>query len=106
MKLEDAETLPDGGTTCLTMLDGSEKLYITIDYSLPMDGRSRFVYIGKTQFARDNQLEINSKREKQIVNWLKSNIHTHRFKQRTYGINIPSVYSCHDYRNLDICSVF
>jgi hypothetical protein len=74
MRLEDAETLLDGGTTCLTVLDGFEKLYITIDYSLPMDGRPRHIFIGKTHFTQDNQLEINSEREKQIVNWLKNEL--------------------------------
>jgi hypothetical protein len=74
MRLKDAETLLDGGTTCLTVLDGVKKMYITIDYSLPMDGRPRYVYIGKTQFAQANQLEINSIREKQIANWLRNEL--------------------------------
>lgn len=76
MELISADTLLDGGTTCLTVLDGSENIHITIDYSLPLDGRLRHIYTGKTPFSQENQLEINSKEEKEFVTWLKSELIT------------------------------
>ncbi|MHA1941663.1 MAG: hypothetical protein ACXACP_03860 [Candidatus Hodarchaeales archaeon] len=72
MDLYDAESLLDGGTTCLTVVERSKKLYYTVDYSLPMDGRPRFVFVGNSPFSRTTQLEINSEKEKQIVEWLKN----------------------------------
>ena len=38
MEFQDAESLLDGGTTCLTVLDRAKKKYITIDVVL---GRSK-----------------------------------------------------------------
>ena len=46
MDLYDAESLLDGGTTCLTVVERSKRYYYTVDYSLPMDGRPRYVYLG------------------------------------------------------------
>ena len=74
MDLYDAESLLDGGTTCLTVINRSKRLYYTVDYSLPMDGRPRFVFVGNSPFSRTSQLEINSEKEKQIVEWLKSEL--------------------------------
>ena len=70
MELQDAESLLDGGTTCLTVLDRSKKKFITIDYSFPMDGRSRHIYLGRKQFSREKKLDIDSPEEKEIINWL------------------------------------
>ena len=70
MEFLDAESLPDGGTTCITVLNGRKKDFVTIDYSLPMDGRPRYIYSGKRQFSKENQYEINSQEEKGFVKFL------------------------------------
>ncbi len=70
MEFQDAESLLDGGTTCLTVSDRSKKKYITIDYSLPLDGRPRHIFLGKRQFSRERKLTIDSPEEKEIINWL------------------------------------
>jgi hypothetical protein len=74
MEFQDAESLPDGGTTCITVVNGRKKEFITIDYSLPMDGRERHIYSGKRQFSKENQIEINSQKEKDFVCWLKDEL--------------------------------
>ena len=70
MEFQDAESLPDGGTTCITVFNGRKREFITIDYSLPMDGRPRYIYSGKRQFSKESQFEINSQKEKDFVNFL------------------------------------
>ncbi|MFW9992302.1 MAG: hypothetical protein ACFFD4_09670 [Candidatus Odinarchaeota archaeon] len=62
MELQDADSLLDGGTTCLTVLDGSETRCFTIGH----------IFTGKTPFSREKQLPINSEEEKQFVKWLKN----------------------------------
>ncbi|MHA1995788.1 MAG: hypothetical protein ACW97Z_14670 [Candidatus Hodarchaeales archaeon] len=74
MELKDAESLLDGGTTSLKVVERGKSKFITIDYSLPMDGRPRYVYLGKTLFSRGKQLEINSEEEKQIAFWVKDQL--------------------------------
>lgn len=75
MEFQDAETLPDGGTTCITIVDRRrKKKFVTVDYSLPHDGKPRYVFSGIRQFSRENQLEINSQKEKDIVCWLKDDL--------------------------------
>lgn len=74
MKLQDAEALLDGGTTCLTVIDGLETIHITLDYSLPWDGRKRYVYKGITQFSTETQLKIGSAEERKIIKWLEEEL--------------------------------
>ncbi|PWI48061.1 hypothetical protein CEE45_08535 [Candidatus Heimdallarchaeota archaeon B3_Heim] len=74
MELKDAESLLDGGTTSLKVVEKGIAKFITIDYSLPMDGRPRYIYLGKTLFSRGKQLEINSEGEKKIVFWVKDQL--------------------------------
>ena len=69
-EFQDAESLPDGGTTCITVLNGRKREFVTIDYSLPMDGRPRYIYSGKRQFSKENQFEIDSQEEKEFVKFL------------------------------------
>ena len=70
MHIQDAESLLDGGTTCLTVIDGNKKKFITIDYSFPMDGRPRHIYLGTSQFSKGQKLAIDSPEEKEIIDWL------------------------------------
>ena len=74
MEFLDAESLPDGGTTCITVLNNRKREFVTIDYSLPMDGRPRYIYSGTRQFAKTEKYEINSQKEKEFVCWLKDEL--------------------------------
>ncbi|MHA1976566.1 MAG: hypothetical protein ACW98F_00395 [Candidatus Hodarchaeales archaeon] len=74
MELKDAESLLDGGTTSLKVEEKRKFKFITIDYSLPMDGRPRYVYFGKSLFSREKQLEINSEEERGIALWLRDQL--------------------------------
>lgn len=74
MELKDAESLPDGGTTSLKVAEKGKIKFITIDYSLPMDGRPRYIYLGKSLFSREKQLEMNSKEEEEIARWLQDQL--------------------------------
>ena len=72
MRLVQAMTLRDGGTTSITVTRGlGRRLCYTIDHSLPWDGRKRYVYRG-TQFSKDEEhrLEIGCEEEKDIQHWL------------------------------------
>ena len=74
MELKDAESLLDGGTTSLKLVQKGKFKFITIDYSLPMDGRPRYVFSGKTLFSREKQLEMNSEEEKRMAFWVKDQL--------------------------------
>jgi hypothetical protein len=74
MEFQDAETASDGGTTCITVVDKKKRKFVTVDYSLPMDGRPRYVFSGKRHFSKENQFEINSQKEKDFVCWLKDEL--------------------------------
>ena len=72
MRLVRAMSLRDGGTTSITVTRGLvSRLSYTIDYSLPRDGRKRFVYRGP-EFSKDkeHQLEIGCEEEKDVQHWL------------------------------------
>jgi hypothetical protein len=68
MRLVHAMTLRDGGTTSVTVSLGLfRRVSYTIDYSLPWDGRRRFVFRGPA-FTRDDshRLEIGSEAEREV----------------------------------------
>ena len=72
MRLITAMTLRDGGTTSITVSRGLfRKVSYTIDYSLPWDGRQRFVLRG-TPFCNDasSRLEVRCEEETEIHKWL------------------------------------
>jgi hypothetical protein len=72
MRLSHAMSLRDGGTTSITVSQGFfRKVSYTIDYSLPCDGRRRFVFRGPP-FAKDDayRLEIDCIAEREIYQWL------------------------------------
>ena len=72
MRLTHAMSLRDGGTTSITVSQGLfRKVSFTIDYSLPWDGRNRFVFRGPP-FAKDDahRLEIGCGAEREIHQWL------------------------------------
>jgi hypothetical protein len=65
----DADTLRDGGTTCVSLEDGQQVQHVTFDYSLPRDGRTRYVYVSNVPFDcnKSNRLDLRSEEERQIV---------------------------------------
>ena len=72
MRLIDAMTLRDGGTTSITVSMGLfARISYTVDYSLPWDGRQRFMFRGPP-FAKDDshRLEIGCEAEHEIHLWL------------------------------------
>lgn len=72
MRLIHAMSLRDGGTTSITVSRGLfRKVSYTVDYSLPWDGRKRFVFRGPP-FAKDDahRLEIGCGAEREIHQWL------------------------------------
>src|SRR4051812_30509282 len=72
MRLTHAMSLRDGGTTSITVSQGLfRKVSFTVDYSLPWDGRKRFVFRGPP-FANDDahRLEIGCGSEREIHRWL------------------------------------
>ena len=72
MELLDGEALLDGGTTCLTIRKDEKKYYLTIDYSLPHDGRVRYLHLSNNPFSSmaSERLEKGSKEEQEIIQWL------------------------------------
>jgi hypothetical protein len=65
-------SLRDGGTTSITVTGGLVKrTSYTIDYSLPHDGRKRYVFKGPAFSKEDEQrLEIGCEEEDGIRRWL------------------------------------
>jgi hypothetical protein len=65
-------TLRDGGTTSITISRNAlENDSYTIDYSLPWDGRPRFLFRGPP-FRKDDlfRLEIGCETERELQRWL------------------------------------
>jgi hypothetical protein len=72
MRLTDAMAFRDGGTTSITVAHGIfSRVSYTIDYSLPWDGRERYVSKGKP-FAKDEsqRLEVGGEEEARLHRWL------------------------------------
>jgi hypothetical protein len=69
MHILDADTLRDGGTTCVSLEDDQQVQHVTFDYSLPQDGRTRYVYVSNAPFdcSEQNRLGPGSKEEGQII---------------------------------------
>jgi hypothetical protein len=65
-------SLRDGGTTSITVTGGLVKrTSYTIDYSLPHDGRKRYVFKGPAFSKEDEQrLEIGGDEENMVRRWL------------------------------------
>ena len=73
MRLIDAMSFRDGGTTTITLKTGFfRKVSYTIDFSLPHDGRPRFIFRGKPYTPKKDmqRLDIGSAEEVRIQNWL------------------------------------
>src|SRR3954466_9817537 len=72
MRLTDAASLRDGGTTSITLAHGIfSRVSYTVDHSLPWDGRTRYVFKGR-QFVKDesNRLELGGEEEARLQQWL------------------------------------
>jgi hypothetical protein len=72
MRLSAAMTLRDGGTTSITVTHWfARRVSYTVDYSLPWDGRMRYVYKGRP-FQKDvsQRLELGGDEEKRVHQWL------------------------------------
>jgi hypothetical protein len=69
MRIVDATTLRDGGTTCVALDDGQQVQHVTFDYSLPWDGQTRFIYVSNETFNcnENNRLDLGSEEEDQII---------------------------------------
>lgn len=74
MKIVDAMTLRDGGTTCVSIDDGQHVQHVTFDYSLPCDGRTRYLYISNEPFGCGDEykLEPGSDIEKEWIEAIRS----------------------------------
>lgn len=72
MRLIDAMTLRDGGTTSITVSQGVfRRVSYTVDHSLPWDGRKRYVFRGRAFEKREAQrLEIGCEDVTRIHRWL------------------------------------
>ena len=72
MRLTHAMSLRDGGTTSVTVTRGlANRTSYTVDYSLPWDGRKRYMFKGLAFSKEDGQrLEIGCEEENTIRRWL------------------------------------
>ena len=72
MRLTHAMSLRDGGTTSITVTRGlANPVSYTLDYSLPWNGRKRYVFMGRAFSKEDLQrLEIGCEEENSIRRWL------------------------------------
>ena len=72
MRLIHAMSLRDGGTTSITVTQGFfKRVSYTVDYSLPWDGRKRYVFMGGAFTKSDSQrLEIGCEEERRVQHWL------------------------------------
>ena len=72
MRLIHAMSLRDGGTTSITVTQGFfKRVSYTVDYSLPWDGRKRYVFMGGAFTKSDSQrLEIGCEEERRVQLWL------------------------------------
>jgi hypothetical protein len=68
MRLVDAMTLRNGGTTSVTLSNrGGELVSYTVDHALPHDGRRRYVYRGRPfEMTDTGRLEIGCAEETSI----------------------------------------
>src|SRR4051812_36869162 len=84
MRLTNAISLRDGGTTSITVAHGIfSRVSYTIDHSLPWDGRTRYVFKGK-QFVKDEakRLEPRGEEELRLQQWLRETLN------RRFGENV------------------
>jgi hypothetical protein len=83
MRLVQAMTLRDGGTTSITIRKGffSTESF-TIDYALPWNGRPRYVFRGPPFGKKDeNKIEMNGPEEQALLRPLKNLL------QGKFGVN-------------------
>jgi hypothetical protein len=68
MKLKDAMTLRDGGTTAIAVETDGEIASYTFDYSLPWDSRPRFITSGRKMFDTDDarRLDLGGREEREL----------------------------------------
>jgi hypothetical protein len=88
MHILNADTLRDGGTTCVSLEDGQQVQHVTFDYSLPRDGRTRYVYVSNVPFDcnESNRLDLGSEEEGQIIEVI------HKAAIQTYGISVVETF--------------
>ena len=69
MRILDAVTMRDGGTTCITIEENGQVKHVTFDYELGMAGNNPHVYVSNNQFSRraDGKLEIDSAEEQHLI---------------------------------------
>ena len=80
MRLTNGMALRDGGTTSITVAQGIfSRVSYTIDYALPWDGRTRYVYKGDPFAKKESQrLEIEGEDEVRLQRWLVETLN-HKF---------------------------
>src|SRR3954471_18310769 len=72
MRLSDAMSLRDGGSTGITVAEGIfARVSYTIDHALPWDGRTRYVFKGR-KFTKEasERLDIGGTEEVRLQQWL------------------------------------
>ena len=86
MRLTDAMMLRDGGTTSITVAEGVlERVSYTVDYSLPWDGRERYVFKGQPFAKGESQrLEMGGEEERTVQEWLTRAVNR-KFGDRVVG---------------------
>ena len=73
MELSSAKLYKDGGTTSITIIRKDKKETFTMDYSLPLDNRPRYIYRGqKSEMKEASRLEFNGQEEKDLYQEIRS----------------------------------
>lgn len=70
MRITDAMTLRDGGTTCVTVEDEGKLVHVTADHRrarLPWLPRPRFVFISSARFGRNRRLLPGGSEERRYI---------------------------------------
>ena len=69
VKIHDAMTLRDGGTTCVSVEDAGVVKHVTFDHALPRDDRTRYVYVSDRKFNKEEgaRLELDSSAEIRFI---------------------------------------
>ncbi|MBM3484737.1 MAG: hypothetical protein FJX66_15775 [Alphaproteobacteria bacterium] len=61
-----AMMIRDGGTTCVAREASGPVQYVTIDFSLPWDGRQRYVFVSDRPFGREEAERLIPDSEQEI----------------------------------------
>lgn len=73
MELVGAKLYRDGGTTTITINRNGKEETFTMDYSLPLDNRPRYIYRGQKSEIKDElRLEIKGQEEKDLYQDIRS----------------------------------